>query len=250
MRFKVLATDYDGTLAHDGAIDAPTVAALERYKNSGGHLVMVTGRELEDLKSVCSDLHLFELVVAENGALLYRPSTGAIKLLCKPPPREFGEALRRRGAERLSIGHAIVATIEPHEVSAIELIKEMGLELHVIFNKGAVMILPSGVNKATGLKAGLREIGLPLGDTVGIGDAENDHAFLEICGCGVAVANALPALKAHANWVTDGARGAGVAELIDRILSTDLADVLAEGESAGEESSGETGTEAGVKAKT
>jgi hydroxymethylpyrimidine pyrophosphatase-like HAD family hydrolase len=225
MRYCVLATDYDGTLAHDGGVDALTLAALQRFRDSGRHLVMVTGRELEDLKRVFPQIDLFELIIGENGALLYRPSTKQIKLLCEPPPKRFGEEMRARGAERLSVGHAIVATVEPHEKTALELIKEMGLELHVIFNKGSVMILPSGVNKATGLKAGLREIGLSLENTVGVGDAENDHAFLEICACGVAVSNALPALKEHADFVTNAPRGAGVTELIDRILATDLQEI-------------------------
>src|SRR5438067_12736811 len=89
-------------------------------------------------------------------------------------------------------------------------------ELHVIFNKGSVMVLPSGVNKATGLTAALAELGLAPEHTVGVGDAENDHAFLSLCGCGAAVANALPALKEKADLVTRGARGAGVTELIGR----------------------------------
>src|ERR1043166_8373226 len=191
MRYQVLATDYDGTLAHDGVVDEPTLDAVKRFRDSGRHVVLVTGRELEELKQVFPQYELFELIVAENGALLYRPGTQKIKLLCEPPPKRFGEEMRARGAERLSIGHAIVATIEPHEKTALELIREMGLDLHVIFNKGSVMILPSGVNKATGLKAGLREIGLSLDNTVGVGDAENDHAFLEICAGGVAVAKGL-----------------------------------------------------------
>jgi 3-deoxy-D-manno-octulosonate 8-phosphate phosphatase KdsC-like HAD superfamily phosphatase len=48
--------------------------------------------------------------------------------------------------------------------------------------------------------------------------------FLSTCGVGAAVANALPMLKEHANFVTQSARGAGVIELIDWILATDLAE--------------------------
>jgi Predicted hydrolases of the HAD superfamily len=87
------------------------------------------------------------------------------------------------------------------------------------------MVLPTGVNKATGLTALLQEAGLSADDVVGVGDAENDHAFLGACGVGVAVANALPMLKERADFVTKGARGDGVAELIDMILANDLADV-------------------------
>jgi hydroxymethylpyrimidine pyrophosphatase-like HAD family hydrolase len=100
-----------------------------------------------------------------------------------------------------------------------ETIRDMGLELQVIFNKGAVMILPTGVNKATGLRAALETLQLPAESVVGVGDAENDHAFLEACGFGVAVSNALPSLKKHADHVTEADHGAGVVELIDGMLS-------------------------------
>ena len=122
----------------------------------------------------------------------------------------------------LSVGRAVIATREPHEIVVLETIRELGLELHVIFNKGAVMVLPSGVNKGTGLKRALDELGLSPHDVVGVGDAENDHALLNACQCGVAVANALPAIKQRAHIVTKDSHGAGVAELIERILSDGL----------------------------
>jgi hydroxymethylpyrimidine pyrophosphatase-like HAD family hydrolase len=109
----------------------------------------------------------------------------------------------------------------------IELIKQLGLELQVIFNKGAVMILPTGVNKATGLTCALKEMEVDAQNVVAVGDAENDHAFLAMCGIGVAVGNALPMLKERADLVVEGKRGFGVTELIDRILATDLAEVPA-----------------------
>jgi hydroxymethylpyrimidine pyrophosphatase-like HAD family hydrolase len=221
-RFHCLATDYDGTLAHDGIVEPSTVQALERLKASGRRLVMVTGRELEDLSRVFSRLDLFEHVVAENGAVLFTPATGTMRALADPPPAAFGDALAAAGVQPLSRGHVIVATGHPHEVTALELIREQGLELQVIFNKGAVMILPSGVNKATGLRVALDELGLARHNTVGVGDAENDHAFLSTCGCAVAVAGALPALREKADLVTQGDAGAGVEELCARLLADDL----------------------------
>ena len=100
----------------------------------------------------------------------------------------------------------------------LEAIHELGLEWQIIFNKGAVMVLPPGVNKASGLAAALDALGLSPLNVVGIGDAENDHAFLRLCGCSVAVANALDAVKETADVVTAGARGAGVVEIVDRLL--------------------------------
>jgi HAD superfamily hydrolase (TIGR01484 family) len=223
MRYLTLCTDYDGTLATEGQVFPETRAALERLIASGRRPVLVTGRELDDLQKVCSCLHLFEYVVVENGALLYQPSTGKETLLGQRPPDSFVAALRARGVGPISVGRVIIATWEPHETAVLETIKDHGLELQVIFNKGAVMILPAGINKATGLAAALNRMGLSPHNAVGVGDAENDHALLALCECGVAVANALPTLKEAADFVTTGARGAGVTELITALLQDDLA---------------------------
>ena len=79
------------------------------------------------------------------------------------------------------------------------------------------MVLPPGVNKATGLLAALDEMELSAHNVVGVGDAENDHAFLRACGCAAAVANALPMVKEAADIKLIRDHGAGVAELIERI---------------------------------
>lgn len=225
MSFRVLATDYDGTIATHGTVDEATLAALDRLRKAGNYVVMVTGREIEDLRNVFPHLEKFDLIVGENGALLYWPGNGREQLLAPAPPPAFGDALRERGVTPLSIGRVIVATFEPHEVTALALIKEMGLELQVIFNKGSVMILPTGINKATGLRAALKELNLPVTSVVGVGDAENDHAFLELCGCSAAVANALPSLKREVDVVTTATHGAGVIELIERWLAGGLSEV-------------------------
>jgi hydroxymethylpyrimidine pyrophosphatase-like HAD family hydrolase len=127
-----------------------------------------------------------------------------------------------RGVGPISVGHVIIATWEPHQAAVMEVIHTMALEYRIIFNKGAVMILPPGVNKASGLDAALLLLGLTPGETVAVGDAENDHAMLDLCRYPVAVANALPALKERAKYVTKAQRGEGVAELIAQILSPDF----------------------------
>src|SRR6476620_4092412 len=114
MKWHALATDYDGTLAHDGLVDDPTTAALDRFRNSGRRLIMVTGRELPDLQKVCQVLDRFEWIVAENGALLYRPSDHFSQLLCAPASAELAQKLGEAHAEPLSIGRAIIATRDPY----------------------------------------------------------------------------------------------------------------------------------------
>jgi hydroxymethylpyrimidine pyrophosphatase-like HAD family hydrolase len=222
MRFPALVSDYDGTLAHDGHVDADTVAALVRLRESGRKLVLVTGRELDELQEVFPHLGLCDQVVAENGALLYEPVSGSERLLAHAPPTVFVRALREIDVAPLSVGRVIVATRESQIAAVEETIRRLHLELRVILNKGSVMVLPAGVNKATGLSPALEELELSASDTLGVGDAENDHDFLAICGYAVAVANALPALKERCDWTTPGARGAGVVQLIDRLIRDDL----------------------------
>ena len=216
-----LATDYDGTLAHDGAVDGPTIAALEKLAASGRKLILVTGRELPDLAKAFPRLDLFDRVVAENGGLLYAPAARKETPLAPAPSADFVDILRRRGVKPLSVGRVIVATWQPNEIAVLETVRELGLELQIVFNKGAVMVLPAGVDEATGLAAALDDIGLSAHNVASIGDAENDHAFLQASGFAVAVANALPAVKAEADLVTRNGHGAGVVELIDAILAHD-----------------------------
>ena len=225
MPIRTLATDYDGTIATHGTVDPDTLGALRRLRDAGGTLVLVTGRELPQLKEVFPDLPLFHVVVAENGALLYWPETGKERPLCDPPEEAFVLALRERGVTPLSVGRVIVATYEPHETTVLQVIRDLGLERQVIFNKGAVMVLPSGVNKASGLTCALDELDIDPADVAGVGDAENDHALLQLCGVGAAVGNALQALKDHADLVLAGRHGAGVTELIERILDGTVDDV-------------------------
>jgi hydroxymethylpyrimidine pyrophosphatase-like HAD family hydrolase len=222
MDYLALASDYDETLASHGRLDDATIAAIERCRASGRQVILVTGREIDDLARVCPRVDLFARIVAENGALMVDPARGRETVLGPPPPAALVGALRAQGVSPLSVGRVIVATREPHQLVALETIRALGLEYEVIFNKGAVMVLPSGINKATGLKAALVELGLSAAAVVGVGDAENDHSLLRFCGYAVAVANALPSLKAGADLVTDLPAGAGVAELIDRLIAGTL----------------------------
>ena len=230
MHYLALATDYDGTIADDGVVDKPTLAALERLRGGARRLILVTGRDLTNLQRVMPRLDLFDLVVAENGALLYDPANHEVQALGDAPPLAFVERLRELGVAPLWLGRVIVATWEPNERKVLSAIHDLGLNLQITFNKGAVMVLPVGVTKASGLRGALAQLGLSPLNCIGVGDAENDLAFLDVCGLPVAVANALPSVKERAAFVTTGTRGAGVAELIDQLLATDLAEFDATGE--------------------
>jgi len=222
MWFRVLACDYDGTLATDGKIAPETMDALRRVRESGRRIVLISGRQFGDLLGVCPEVDFFDLVVAENGAVLFDPRAKRVEDLADPPPPAFLAGLAHRKVP-FSTGRIIVSTVVPHEVQVLEAIRTLGLELHIIFNKEAVMVLPSGISKESGFCVALRRLGVSAHNTIGVGDAENDHAFLARAGFAVAVANAVPALAAEADLVTRAPNGAGVRELIDGPLVSDLA---------------------------
>jgi hydroxymethylpyrimidine pyrophosphatase-like HAD family hydrolase len=221
LRFRVLASDYDGTLACDGIVAPGTIAALQRVRASGRKLILVTGRELPELRDLFPSLDLFDLVVAENGALLHFPAAGENRLLGAKADKSFVRHMAHHGVP-VSVGRSVVATVRPYDEVVLKVIQEFSFPLQVIYNKEAVMVLPLGMSKATGLAAALTELSLPEAEVVGIGDAENDREFLSQCGLSVAVANAIPSLKARVDRVTRGEDGSGVVEIIDELLKNDL----------------------------
>ena len=219
MRYTALAVDFDGTIARDGVVPPHVLEGLKRLRDTGRKLLLVTGRELEELLSIFPGITLFDRVVAENGALLYRPASGEREELGEPPPPALVEMLRTRGVP-ISVGHSIVATVEPHETVVLAAIKELGLERQVIFNKGAVMVLPAGVNKASGMAAALAELALSPRNVVACGDGENDRELLDWAGFGVAVANAHEDVLARADLVVPSVQEEGIAVLLEAYLDS------------------------------
>jgi hydroxymethylpyrimidine pyrophosphatase-like HAD family hydrolase len=213
MRYLALAMDYDGTLTDSGRLSGEVATALERLRASGRRSILLTGRTFGELADTGTNLALFDMIILENGAVLHAPGRRETTVLAPRVPPELAIRLEQHGVKPLIKGQVILATRLPYE---------LGLELHIIFNGAAVMVVPSGVNKGSGLERGLREMALSQHEVVGVGNAENDHSFLELCECSVAVRNAVPALQARVDFITRASHGGGVLELIDELVSTDL----------------------------
>jgi hydroxymethylpyrimidine pyrophosphatase-like HAD family hydrolase len=222
VRYLALVTDYDGVIATDGRASSAAVEAIQRLQMSGRRAILITGRRLEDLLETFPQLSMFDSVVAENGAVVYEPRTRKDAVLAKPPPPEFVERLKQLGVNPVEVGRVVVSTWMPHHTTVLRAIQEMGLSLQVVFNRAAVMVLPTGVTKATGMNYALRKLGLSAHEVVGVGDSENDHSFLERSECAATVANAVPSIRDLAAIITKGTNGAGLAELIDELIATDL----------------------------
>ena len=214
----VLATDFDGTLALNGHVTSETWEMLRQAKTAGLFVILVTGRTLESFITEGPFNELCEAVVAENGAIVYFPRRDIVTF---PFGRLTPAVLQRLDGLGVPLerGMAIVATTVPHDEAILDVLREVGGGATVEYNRGAVMVLPLGATKGTGLAYALRELGYSPHNVAACGDAENDRSLFEVAEYAAAVANAPPGIKALADVVLPFANGEGVRSLITDLLS-------------------------------
>jgi hydroxymethylpyrimidine pyrophosphatase-like HAD family hydrolase len=223
MRYVALAAGFDGTLARDGRCDERCIGSLRALAATGRKLILVTGRELRELLEIFPEARLFDYVVAENGAVMHRPSTRESEILAQAPPEILLQELRRRHVTPLTVGSSIVRTVQANEAEVSAALRKLQLDFQLVTNPGALMMLPAGVNKASGVWAALRELGVSRHNLVAIGDGENDLALFEFAEHAVAVQNADPLVQRVANRTTQGAYCEGFLELASDLIANDLA---------------------------
>ena len=212
MKFSVLALDYDGTIARDGALDPDVRSAIAEVRSRGIAVVLVTGRILEELRQITGGLGFVDAVVAENGAVLDF-SGGNSRLIGHPTQPLFLEELRRRGIE-FKAGQCVVETDAACATQVLAVIRELELPLTLVFNRGRLMLLPQAISKGTGLREALTMLRLSPHNAIAIGDAENDHDLLAVCEFGVAVGWGSRVLQASADEVLPGDGPSAVAGYI------------------------------------
>lgn len=226
MRYLALAAGFDGTLAKDGRCDERCVDALRSLSASGRKLILVTGRELRELLEIFPEARIFDYVVAENGAVMHCPATRESRILAQAPPEILLQELRRRHVTPLSVGSSIVKTAQENEAQVSDALRKLQLDFQLVTNPGALMMLPAGVNKASGVWAALKELGMSRHNLVAIGDGENDLALFKFAAHAVAVQNADPLIQRIADHTTSGVYCDGFLELAQELVTTDLADAV------------------------
>jgi hydroxymethylpyrimidine pyrophosphatase-like HAD family hydrolase len=226
MRFRLLACDYDRTIATDGAVGETVRNALASVRDSGRRLLLITGRTEAELLQVFQDLELFDRIVIENGGVLRDPATGGDRLMCDPLPGLLLSELRRRGVRPLVVGQSMVSTAASNEAAVRAALAGIRMERNLVLNRDSVMVMPPGCSKATGLETAAAELGVSLAETVAVGDGENDLAFLDVAGVSVAVENAVEPLKQRADIVLRRPGADGIADLCESLAQRDLEDLL------------------------
>jgi hydroxymethylpyrimidine pyrophosphatase-like HAD family hydrolase len=212
-QFRAAVVDYDGTLTDAQRPDAQVLDAVRGVRATGRKCVLVTGRILAELRADFPDVNdHFDAIVGENGGVLWLPGTED-RAIATPVDPGLEAALRSRGVHAHR-GWVLLATETTYDDIVNEEIARLGLEVQIIRNRGALMVLPAATAKGSGVMEALKALGLSHHSAVGIGDAENDHSLLDMCEIGVAVANAIPSLKMRADLVLARPNGAGVREFL------------------------------------
>lgn len=203
MKLAAVAIDYDGTIAVDGAMDPDVRSAIAQVRLHGIAVILATGRRLAELKQVAGNLECFNAIVAENGAVLYFPESERHTVIGHAPQPRFLHALRETGID-FSVGDSVIETAATNARAVLELIHRLEQPLMLAFNRSRLMLLPPGISKSVGLARVLSTLRLSIHNTIGIGDAENDHDLLDACEVGVAVGWGSSALRVVADDVISG----------------------------------------------
>lgn len=217
VHLTVFACDFDGTLAEEGQVDAATWDVLRAARMSGMVLILVTGRTLDSIVGAGPFGELFEAIVAENGAVVQFPKRNRVAL----PFGTLDERLLQQWHSLdlpMEWGLAIAATVKPHDEALLRTLRTSRACATVVYNRNAVMFLPPGATKGSGLLYALEELGYSAHNVLACGDAENDRSLFEVAELGVAVANATPDLRSVADAVLAEPAGAGVRSLLSDLL--------------------------------
>lgn len=217
MHLKVIACDLDGTLTDERQPSPKTWEILRKVQTRGFRIVVVTGRVLESFIGGGPYLEVCEAIVAENGAVVFFPKSDQIHLPFGRLSLQMSRAVEKLGIP-LERGQAILSTHVPHDLAVLKLLHELRGGATVEFNRGAVMILPPGATKGSGLSYALRELGLSPRNVLACGDAENDRSLFQTAELAVAVANASVDIQRLADSVLSKPDGQGVREMLAGLM--------------------------------
>ncbi|MFQ6011946.1 MAG: HAD family hydrolase [Nitrososphaerales archaeon] len=218
-KIKTIVCDYDRTLTDE--MLSPTAEAFEAIGKAtalGLRFIIVTGRQLDFLLSLEEVRENATALVAENGAIAYELSTSRKSSPFASEATLIKKAFQGSGL-RFQQFEVMTSLSRRYENEVKTLISKNRLEADLHFNVDSIMVLPTGISKASGLALALDLIGASNKGIICFGDGENDIPLFKEADISVAVANAVSDVKAKADIVTTLSGGLGVAEQINRMLT-------------------------------
>src|SRR5262249_3612062 len=140
-RFRVLALDYDGTIAQGGTLHPDVRVALADVRAGGIATLLVTGRRIDDLRTVAGDLGFADAVVGGCGAVVLYPKSRLSFTLSAPPSPVLLADLHRLDIPAVA-GLSIIEAEARFAPMILDVIRKRELPLAIAFNRSRLMVLP------------------------------------------------------------------------------------------------------------
>lgn len=213
-----IADPVSGQTLHRQSIEAELAMDAVRHLNNDRDAVLI----LVDPHETGYDyLVVGERRLTPNTRWWFDVMNARVRYIDEPTHHDLSHALRVGVVGPVShmppildgLSRHFAGRLHAHHFMAVRQVG--GEDVHVM------EIFADGVNKWTGLQWLARQHGIEPGQVAAIGDEVNDVAMIRSAGCGIAMANAVPALRDIARHVTLSNDQDGVAIAIDRLLCGD-----------------------------
>ncbi|ELZ04551.1 HAD-IIB family hydrolase [Natrialba aegyptia] len=217
-----LVLDIDGTLTRPEGwgIDPRIFDPLREWD---APVILATGKAFPYPIALCHFIGVPELVVAENGGVVYT-GEDALFTADRDAPQTVAEQYRAAGYD---LGWGDGDTINRWRETEIAVSRDQPLdpleafaadaELEVIDTGYAYHVKDAAPNKGDGVEVIAEHVGIDLADCVAVGDSINDVSTFEVVGRSFAVSNADEEARAAADEVLDAAHADGTLSVLERV---------------------------------
>ena len=248
MKYKIAVFDLDGTLTNNKKeITEHTKEVLRAYQEAGGIVVLASGRPTPGVAPLAKALELEKYhgcMLSYNGGRIEDCTTGEVlfeQMLPDGMVARLSELARQENVTIVTYHDNDILTKYVEDLGAYVdfpvpkcLMMEHGVYLAQVEERMAKLLgeeldvyrsepyflefLPKGIDKAKSLERLLNRLGYRREDMIAFGDGFNDKSMIMYAGCGVAMQNAQPSIKAVADYVTLSNEDDGVAYVIENLL--------------------------------
>ena len=246
MKYKAIMLDLDDTTVLHGKDSLPTFRVAEAIARAKEriHVCIATALTLADTMPVLKHLSLSGPCVLTNGTQIYDPVTSSIvhevvlpggilpKIYALTQKHDIKAIVYDGQQDREYTGGPIpekilsiyIPEILPSKVD--ELVDLMAVDPHIHVQKltawdkrfMSIDVTHSEASKLHGILEVARMLDITTEKIIGVGDGYNDFPLLMACGLKIAMGNAVPELKAIADFIAPTVDEDGVATVIEKFV--------------------------------
>ncbi|MBW2992239.1 glycosyltransferase [Candidatus Woesearchaeota archaeon] len=219
---RAIITDLDRTITDKAAkkeFDEKDFdeKLLKELKSLGIDLILSTGRVVHYIKRLCERFKIWRAVVAENGAVIYFPSTRKTITINTSAMTKAKKIVKSLNLPGTTIGKVITSNRWEDKDLIIEKLGKLAKKVNFVKNVDELMVVPKGVDKGVGLRLAMQYLNIDMDKSIAVGDGENDIDMFLNPGFKIALANADEKLKRFANQITKYPSTKGIREIIKKL---------------------------------